>query len=96
MARNSDKVNAIAGVAALSALIAAILIVSNLEIISSLLNSLASQMPLWTERPEDILQQLLQIRLPLPDIVEGLTIYVVMGLLVLSIGSTLAAAKIRR
>jgi hypothetical protein len=45
MGRNSDKVNAIAGVAALSALIAALLTVSNLDATISFFSVFASQMP---------------------------------------------------
>jgi hypothetical protein len=96
LVRNSDKVNAVAGVAALSGLIAAILIVSDLDAISSLLYTLADQLPSWTGRPEDILPQLSQVSLPLPDIIEGLNIYAIMGLLVLSVGLTTAAARMRR
>ena len=96
MGRNSDRVNAIAGVAALSALIAALIIVSNLDAMTSLFSVFAIQMPSWTGRVEDILPQLLQINVPLPDIAEGLSVYVTMGLVTLSIGSAFAAAKIRR
>ena len=96
MGRSSDKVNAIAGVAALSALIAALLTVSNLDATISFFSVFASQMPSWTGRAEDILPQLSQINIPLPNIAEGLNVYLIMGLVTVSISSTLAAAKIRR
>lgn len=96
MVKNSDKVNAVAGVAALSGLTAAILIVSDLDAISSLLYTIAGQLPSWTGRPEDIFPQLSQVNLTFPGIVEGLNIYAIMGLLGLSVGLTTVAARIQR
>ncbi|HKU48391.1 MAG TPA: hypothetical protein VJP79_00450 [Nitrososphaera sp.] len=96
MGRNADKLNAIAGVAALSALVAALLIVSNMEQVKFTLSSIASQMPAWTSQPNEIVQQLVQIRVQFASMSESLTVYTIGGLVGLSITTTVAAAKIYR
>lgn len=93
--RSHDKVNAMCGLAAISALVAALLIVSNSDLVLKLLSSFVIEMPPGFG-VQDIIQQLAQIKVTLPNSAERSVIFAIAGFLAISITSTVAAAKIRR
>lgn len=96
MAKNSDKLNAFAGIAAVSAVIAMVLVLSNLFVIVPLASDFISQIPAWTGNVEDLFRELTQIDVRLQSVNEGMALLAIGGLMTLSITSTVAAAKIAR
>ncbi len=94
--KSDDKINAIAGIAALSALVAMLLTLSNLGVILPLVSSFIVEITPESLQADEIVQQLAEVRVPLPDTGAGIMIGAIGGFIAISITSTVTAAKIRR
>jgi hypothetical protein len=96
MGKSPDKLNALAGIAAVSAVIAMVLILSNLPILTLISSDFASQMPAWSGSFDNLLAQLIQFRVPLPSMVDAIALVAIAGFVALSVTSTVAASKLTR
>lgn len=97
MAKGSDdKINAVCGVAAVTALVATLLIISSLNLLLTFASAFVIDLPLDVTRVGDIVQQLLQIKVPVPDATEALVLSAIAGFAAISITTTVAAVKISR
>jgi hypothetical protein len=94
--RNSERLNAVAGIAAVSAVIAMILILSNLAVLEPLVSEIVRQLPAWEGNPDQLFNQLARIRVQIPDMYEVAALVAIAAFLTLSLTSTYAASKIAR
>ena len=94
--RKEDKLHAFTGVAGVSALIAMILILSNLSVVVQMLSALAVQMPTSAASFEDIAEQIFQIRVDVPSAIDIVVLSAIAGLVFLAIASAAAASRMRK
>ena len=94
--RNEEKVNALAGVAATSAVVAMILILLNLSVLVPLASSLASQFPAMPSSFDELAMHLTQLRIQQPSATDSVSLLGIASFLVISITSTAAVSRIAR
>jgi hypothetical protein len=95
--RNEEKVNALAGIAATSAVVAMVLILLNLSVVMPLASSLASQVPPATPTSlDDLMGWIAQVRIQQPSAIDSVALLGIAAFLVISIASTAAVSKIAR
>ena len=94
--RNEEKVNALAGIAAISAVVAMVLILLNLPVVTSLASSLVSQVPAPPTSFDDLAGQLAQLRMQQPNAVDSVALLGIAAFLVISISSSVAVSRIAR
>jgi hypothetical protein len=94
--RNEEKVNALAGIAAISAVVAMVLILLNLSVVMPLASSLASQVPAQPTSFDDLAGQLAQLRVQRPSAVDSVALLGIAAFIVISISSTAAVTKLAR
>jgi hypothetical protein len=94
--RNEEKVNALAGVAAISAVVAMVLILLNLSLVIPLVSSLASQVPAPPNNFDDLAGQLTRLQIQQPNAMESVALLGIASFLVLSLTSTVAVSRIAR
>jgi hypothetical protein len=94
--RNEEKVNALAGIAATSAVVAMVLILLNLSVVMPLASSLASQVPAAPTSLDDLMGWIAQVRIQQPSAIDSVALVGIAAFLVISITSTVAVSKIAR
>ena len=92
--RKDDKVQLLAGMAAVSAVIAMVLILSNLSVLVPILSDFNSQLPASATSTEDAIEQLTRVKVPTLNLIDALALMAITGFTVLSISSTVAVSKI--
>lgn len=92
--RKDDKLQLLAGIAAISAVIAMVLILSNLSVIIPLLSEFVNQLPSSAATIEDLLGQLSNVKVHAPSGIDRIALLAITGFMVLSITSTVAVSKI--
>jgi uncharacterized protein YybS (DUF2232 family) len=92
--RKDDKLQLLAGIAAISAVIAMVLILSNLFVIIPLLSEVINQLPSSAATIEDLLGQLSNVKVHVPNGIDRIALLAITGFMVLSITSTVAVSKI--
>ena len=94
--RRDEKLNALAGIASISAVVAMVLILSNLPVISSLITSIATQLPAPAASVDETIGELAKVNVQPPSMLEGIALLAIAGFVALSISSTVAVSKIVR
>jgi hypothetical protein len=89
----TEKVNALAGVAAISAVVAMVLTLSYLSVIMALASAIASQIPTSIESVDDLVSKLVQLRVQPPGVIEAIALLGVVGFIAVSISATVALSK---
>ncbi|HEV8386700.1 MAG TPA: hypothetical protein VGQ03_03670 [Nitrososphaera sp.] len=92
--RKDDKLQLLAGIAAISAVIAMVLILSNLFVIIPLVSEFVNQLPASAATIEDLLGQLSNVKVHVPNGIDRIALIAITGFMVLSITSTVAVSKI--
>jgi uncharacterized protein YybS (DUF2232 family) len=92
--RKDDKLQLLAGIAAISAVIAMVLILSNLFLIIPLVSEFINQLPASAATLEDLLGQLSNVKVHVPNGIDRIALIAITGFMVLSITSTVAVSKI--
>lgn len=92
--RKADKLQLLAGIAAVSAVIAMVLILSSLPVIVPLLSEFISQLPASAVSAEEIIGRLAQIRVATPNVIDLFALLAIAGFMFLSITTTVAVSKI--
>ena len=92
--RKDDKLQLLAGVAAVSAVIAMVLILSNLFIIIPLLTEFIGQMPVSAASMDDIIGQLARVNVQAPNGIDLVALLATASFLIISISSTAAVSKL--
>ena len=92
--RKNDQLQLLAGVAAVSAVIAMVLILSSLPVLIPLLSEFIGQLPASAASAEDIVGQLAEVKVHTPNIIDAIALLAIAGFMVLSISSTVAVSKI--
>jgi len=92
--RKDDKLQLLAGIAAISAVIAMVLILSNLFLIIPLVSKFINQLPASAATLEDLLGQLSNVKVHVPNGIDRIALIAITGFMVLSITSTVAVSKI--
>ena len=93
---SDDKINAVCGIAAVTALVATLLIISSLNLLVTFASAFVINVPLHVTRADDMIQQLLRIKIPVPDTTEGLVLSAIAGFAAIAITTTVAAVKINK
>ena len=94
--RNEEKVNALAGIAAISAVVAMVLILLNLSVVMPLVSSLVTQIPAPPTSFDDLTGQLAQLRIQQPSAVDSVALLGIAVFLVISVSSSVAVSRIAR
>lgn len=92
--RKDDKLQLLAGIAAISAVIAMVLILSNLFVIMPLVSEFVNQLPASAATMEDLIGQLSNVKVHIPNGIDRIALLAITGFMVLSITSTVAVSKI--
>ena len=92
--RKDDKLQLLAGIAAISAVIAMVLILSNLFVLIPLVSEFVNQLPASAASIEDIIGQLSNVKIHFPNGIDRIALLAITGFMVLSITSTVAVSKI--